>query len=93
MTCEICQNWAGHWFSPFRNSEGIPIPTNHHPNCAHYNDSLIDVYEANFDGQTCYAKDEKQLREMIGEIPIGLTIKDIKMHKEVFDNLAEFQGF
>jgi hypothetical protein len=61
--------------------------TNHHPNCEHYNDSLIDVWRVVFEGQTCYSLEKP---EDYGE---GEVITQIKMHKEVFDNLPEFDGF
>lgn len=96
MTCEICQHWCGHWFgpTPIRNNDGIPIPTNHHPNCPHYNDSLIDVWYAEIDGNKCFCEDEQSCREIVGEEGLETaTISQIKMHREVFENLPEFDGF
>lgn len=87
--CE-CTNWAGSWFSRFRTSDKIPIPTNHHPNCLKYNDSLIDVWKTTVDGVSSYTINEQDALDSKGDN--GIVTQE-KMHKEVFENLPEFGGF
>lgn len=97
MTCKICQHWCGNWFglNAIRNSDGIPIPTNHHPNCPHYNDSLIEVWKAT-DGNSSYyqevGKEAVLCAADLNELR-GLSFTKEKMHREIFENLPEFVGF
>lgn len=89
--CEICQNWE-RVEDPYkiRSREGLPLATNHHPNCPHYNDSLMDVWMVG-EGPALYFDNEK---DALAE-PIDPDMKVIKitMHREVFTNLPEFHGF
>lgn len=79
IDCE-CKNWC-------RMSIDLNYLTDHHPNCEHYNDSLIDVWMVAYNGQYYY--DDKE--------PDGLGNGEIvtkqKMHREVFEHLEEFDGF
>lgn len=89
--CEICQNWErlNYEYRFFRN-KGIPLITEHHPNCPHYNDSLIDVWKVTVDGVSCYVANEQDALDSKGDN--GIITKE-RMHKEIFDNLPEFEGF
>lgn len=78
MLCE-CMNWC---------RLGGPL-TNHHPNCARYNDSLIDVWKVSFDGSYYYTDREPGDDELWGE---EVVTKE-KMHREIYEELPEFQGF
>jgi hypothetical protein len=97
--CETCQNWArADILSPYkiRRRDGTPLVTNHHPNCPHYNDSLMDVWKVTLDGQICYADNDRDANDTASdEWGSGDTISIVKerMHREVFENLPEFEGF
>lgn len=95
MNCEICKDWAGVAdVYGFETRTGTPIVTNHHPNCPHYNDSLMDVWCAEVDGNKYYCCDEQSCRETVGEEGCEKAkVSKIKMHREVFENLPEFDGF
>lgn len=68
--------------------------TEHHPNCPHYNDSLIGVWCAEIDGNKCYCQNEQECRDVVGEEGWeSAKISQIKMHKELFERLPEFDGF
>ena len=71
--------------------EGIIIPTNHHRNCPRYNDSLMDVWVVVVDGVKCVVDNEADARETAGTDG-GAVVTQRKMHKEVFDNLRDFEG-
>lgn len=75
--CE-CLNWA-------RTDGWI---TRHHPNCKHYNDSLIDVWIVDTGDGICCVDNITEL----GEFEEIVSIKKSKIHKEVFDYMPEFQG-
>lgn len=85
--CDTCQNWA-------RVDGG---PTKHHPNCPHYNDSLIDVWRVS-DGSTSFVTDNEHdaiytadEEEACGnERP---TVTKERMHQELLEQLPEFDGF
>lgn len=87
--CE-CKQWAR--IDP----PGHPA-TNHHPNCPHVNDSLIDVWRLHLPGekggmvfdQHSHAVDAQEY-EAVGD---GLEITPEKMHREVYERLPEFEGF
>ena len=87
--CEICKHWArtGHEASFW--VRGRLLTTNHHSNCEHYNDSLIAVWEQHPEGQTSPAaiSDSEPPSE-----PDLVTRKRF-MHREIFENLPEFEGF
>jgi hypothetical protein len=63
--------------------------TNHHPNCPHYNDSLIDVWRVSYEGSS-YVVDREPTPDQLGE---GEIVTKEKMHREIFENLPEFMGF
>jgi hypothetical protein len=73
--------------------------TNHHQNCPHYNDSLIDVWKVSrlnsgfcyFDNEhdAIYAVDTEGGEDGDGEF----TITKEKLHKEIYENIPEFEGF
>lgn len=69
-------------------------PTNHHPNCQHYNDSLMDVWVVS-DGTTrCYMDNEQDAKDTAqNEGEETNTINKVRMHRELFENLPEFDGF
>lgn len=63
--------------------------TNHHGNCEHFNDSLIDVWKIEYDGSWYYEDMEPDMSDFTeGEI-----VTKEKMHKEIYNNLPEFTGF
>lgn len=96
MNCEICQNWA-RTDDPYKiRSRGtnLPLLTNHHPNCPHYNDSLMDVWKVTDGSSRCYLDNEEDAKAVAGESeesPHSITKE--KMHREIFENLPEFEGF
>lgn len=92
-----CKNWAQADLNPYKikRRDGVPVVTNHHPNCQHYNDSLMDVWKVTHEGQSCYVENEQEANKMAGAEVSGGTISIVKerMHREVFENLPEFDGF
>lgn len=76
------------WYG--RTRDGAPLMANHHPNCPHYNDSLIDVWKVTVDGRSCYVDNEQDALDTVGDS--GSVSKE-KMHKEIFNHLPEFEGF
>lgn len=62
--------------------------TNHHPNCPHVDDSLIDVWKIEYDGACCYTDDIEGM-----DIQEGEKVTKEKMHKEVYEHLPDFEGF
>ena len=79
--CE-CIDWC-------RTEVNIDQITNHHPNCDHYNDSLIKVYKISYDGAYYFDKYLPDLEDL----EIGTIISIEEMHKECYEQLPEFQGF
>jgi hypothetical protein len=79
--CE-CKNWCRAEVDP-------KAITNHHPWCKHYNDSLIDVWLVEFGG-IFYVSDHEPTAD---EITGGETVTKEKMHRELFEQLPEFEGF
>jgi len=73
-----CMNWA--------RIDGSM--TNHHPRCEFVNESLIDVWKVS-DGFTHYYTD----REDDANHDKSMLITKEKMHREIYENLPEFQGF
>lgn len=70
--------------------------TNHHPNCEHYNASLMDVWVVCLPGEKngCVCDREADAKRMAHEdedAPLDIVHK--KMHRELFENLGEFNGF
>lgn len=78
MICE-CMNWC---------RLGGPHTT-HHPNCEHYNDSLMDVWKVEYDGAFYYTDREPSPEEFEN----GEVVTQEKMHLELYEELPEFQGF
>jgi len=62
---------------------------NHHPNCEHYNDSLIDVWKVELDGNYFYTDVEPCYKDFIE----GEVITKEKLHRECYEQLEEFEGF
>jgi hypothetical protein len=93
--CEICQNWA-RVEDPYkiRTRKGVPLLTNHHENCPHYNDSLIDVWKMTVNGVSAYTDNAQDIEDWKqDEFEDETTVTEIKMHREIFENLPEFEGF
>jgi hypothetical protein len=86
---EECHTWAK--AQTLDSKDPQPL---HHPRCKHYNDSLIDVWRISLTGEKggCVVDKEADALDMTAEDP-DLTVTKTKMHKEVFENLPEFQGF
>ncbi len=95
LFCE-CHNWA-RTLDPYKikTRTGIPLVTNHHENCPHYNDSLMDVWKVTHGGTSCYVDNEQDANDTAGAETSGDTVSivKIKMHREIFENLPEFDGF
>ena len=93
--CE-CATWCrSDVTAPYglRTRAGAPLITNHHPNCEHYNDSLMDVWKVgDGDGTYYYDHDENFAQDVYADLPDG-TIEKLKMHREIYENLPEFDGF
>ncbi len=88
LECE-CIGWCRSSITPF---------TNHHPNCPKYNDSLIDVWVVFEEGKNggYYDSSKDGAFEVYSEgVHYGqnLKIRVEKLHKEIYDNLPEFDGF
>jgi hypothetical protein len=90
--CE-CAFWCRTGVEPrYQHLKGKEIPfvvTNHHPHCEHYNDSLIDVWKVQY-GTEFYYTEHEPIAE---ETESGEIVTKEKMHKEVFEQLPEFEGF
>ena len=69
-----------------RSKNGLPLYTTHHPRCDHYNDSLIQVFKIEYEGQSCYTTEKPEVED--GEIVTETTI-----HREIYDQLQDFEGF
>jgi len=92
--CE-CSSWCrGNVAAPYniRRRDCVPLITNHHPKCNHYNDSLIDVWKLTCDGQSVYLDDEQDAIDYMQD-DAEITITKEKMHREIYENLPEFEGF
>ncbi len=90
--CPICQNWArehSHYYPAIKGKDSHFVITNHHITCPHFNDSLIDVWKVSYDGAFYYS-DKPPCAE---ETESGETVTQEKMHREVFEQLPEFNGF
>ena len=86
MECK-CVNWCrvGSEYKG-RGETGLPLYTDHHPNCVHYNESLVKAFKVEYDGQ-CYYATEKP------EIVQGETLTETTIHREIYEQLQEFEGF
>lgn len=72
--------------------------TNHHPDCTYVDASMIDVWTVRLPGATggCIHDNEADAVEMVkneSNADDPLEIVRGKMHREIFDNLPEFDGF
>ena len=96
--CE-CKNWVrgineDPLYANLKSADGIPLLPNHSPNCPHYNDSLMDVYKVTVGGISCFVDNLQDAKDTAGEDDSGeVELTHEKMHREVFENLREFDGF
>lgn len=58
----------------------------------HYNDSLIKVWKITANGVSMYLSTEKAAIAYLKDNE-EITIKKMKIHREVFERLPEFEGF
>lgn len=68
----------------------------HHPNCSHHDDSLIDVACITVGRSRCYDDDIDVMRKWSEEMTADgedNTFLIVKMHKEKFEQMNEFNGF
>jgi len=78
-----CRNWA-------RIFDGVEDKgTDHHPKCPLVDESLIDVWRVEYDGEHYFCDQEPDPSELN---PEEVVTKE-RMHKELFDRLDEFTGF
>lgn len=97
--CEICKHWPrgigeNPAYANLKSARGVPLLPNHHPNCPHYNDSLMDVYKVTVGGISAYNEHLQDAKDTAGtEDENEATIECVKMHREVFEYLPEFDGF
>jgi hypothetical protein len=88
MNCK-CENWARAdvQYAGLKSGNGMPLITNHHPTCQHYNDSLIPIFLCHGEGGViCYCASRKEAEEFNKTTE---PIKEIKMHREIFEQLKE----
>ena len=78
----LCRNWC--------RTVNLEYLTNHHERCEHYDDSLISVWRVEYDGLS-YVTDEEP--EWGKDLEGGETVTKDVMHKEVYEQLPEFEGF
>lgn len=93
--CE-CIAWARAGLDPYKikTRDGAPLVTNHHEKCPHYNDSLMDVWVVTDGSSRCFVDNEQDAIDTCDhEGEEYNTISKVKMHREVFENLPEFEGF
>lgn len=91
--CEICNSWARTNIDSFSIAGKLLVP-NHHINCPQYNDSLIDVWKMTVNGISAYMDKEQDVIDCSqDEFDDETTVTKIKMHREIFENLPEFNGF
>lgn len=97
--CE-CFNWARAGLSVLpmiKSKDGLPLMTTHHERCPHYNDSLIDVWKVEVGGVSSYNENEQDAIDTAGDDEDSPFEKPVitkeKMHREIFENLPEFDGF
>ena len=87
-----CMDWArANIGAPYnvRGRDGLPLITNHHPQCEHYNDSLMPVWKATVDGVSAYCDN------LMDAIATGgnAVVEEQLMHREIFENLPDFNGY
>jgi hypothetical protein len=97
MNCE-CSNWPrgineNPIYAGMKSADDVPLLPNHHPNCQHYNDSLIDVWMVAVDGVYSITDNEQDAKETAFDNEDRAVIEQTQMHREVFENLPEFDGF
>ena len=64
--------------------------TNHHPRCEHVDASLIEVFRVSHEDGGSYATDQEPNPNDLGD---GCKVTSEKMHREIYEALAEFAGF
>jgi len=92
MSCEICHSWVRDTRNCYPKLKSVSchfVMTDHHVDCPHYNDSLIDVWKVEHDGESFYTNE----KPCIEDFENGEVITQEKMHKEVLEQLPEFNGF
>ena len=71
--------------------------TNHHPNCEHVDASLIDVWRVSSGGSSYVTHDEADAKEAsicyTDDEHWPVTVTKEKMHREIYEQLPEFEGF
>lgn len=87
--CDVCENWARDGRDSFRVNMKLILLPDHHPNCPHYNDSLIDVWKQHPGGNAKLVA----YTDFQPEPEFGMVTEKIKLHREVFENIPEFKGF
>lgn len=68
------------------------LATNHHPDCPHVDDSLVDVWKVS-DGRDYYFTRNETDAKTEAENGEGLLVTPEKMHLEIYESLPEFEGF
>ena len=55
----------------------------------------MDVWKVTHDGTSCYVDNEQDANDTAGTEASGDTVSIVKMkmHREIFENLPEFDGF
>ena len=86
MECK-CVNWCrvGAEYKR-RGKTGLPLYTNHHPNCEHYNKSLMKVFRVEYYGQYYFTAEKPEL----GEVE---TLTETTIHREIYEQLREIEDF
>jgi hypothetical protein len=90
-----CTTWARNSISaPYHmtGEDGLLLITNHHERCKHFNDSLIEVWKVS-DGHSSYYDTSEPDAFDIDLDNDEITVEKVTMHKEIYDNLPEFDGF
>ena len=65
--------------------------TTHNPNCPRFREGIIDIWKVTVDGKSCYCDKEQDAIDINGDLE-GVIIK-VKMHRELYEHLPEFDGF
>lgn len=94
LMCEICGNWCRNGADASRRFGKLYLPTNHHANCPHYNESLMDVWKMTVNGVSGYSDNAQDIEDWKqDEFEDETTVTKEKMHREIFEHLPEFEGF
>ena len=98
FACE-CAGWCRDGIDPYGQKLGLTkYITNHHKNCPHYEDSLVDVMIITYEGQRMFFIDRVaaliEVEQINKEDPgADVECKVVKMHYEVYENMEEHQGW